>query len=354
MTLTVTELPQPGYEAVLLGSDPAAGYRAIIAIHDTTLGPGAGGARLWPYASNQEALTDALRLARAMTYKSAVAGLPLGGAKAVIIAPPGLTGRDREQLLLAHGRFVESLAGRYLTAEDVGTSTADMAIVRRETRHVAGVEGEADPSPFTAHGVFRAMQAAARWRWGSDALAGRTVALQGCGNVGSALARELHRAGARLVVSDVAAKRAEALATECGAAVMPSDAIVDARADIFAPCALGGALNSETIPRLQVGIVAGAANNQLAEPRHGEELAARGILYAPDFVANAGGVLSAGPDQLGWPTDTAWARIHAIYDTTLTLFREAERNGVPPHVAAERLAERILAQAREKRAALRT
>ena len=352
MTLTVTELPQAGYELVLLGSDPSAGYRAIVAIHDTTLGPGAGGARLWPYTSDAEALADALRLARAMTYKSAVAGLPLGGAKAVIIAPP-VPGFDRERLFLAHGRFVESLGGRYLTAEDVGTSTTDMAIVRRETRHVAGVEGEADPSPFTAHGVFRAMQAAARWRWDSDDLAGRTIALQGCGNVGSALARELHRAGARLVVSDLARERAERLEAECGATVVPPEAITEVDADVFAPCALGGSLNGDTIPRLRVAVVTGAANNQLADASAGSALAARGILYAPDFVANAGGVLSAGPDQLGWPVETAWARIRAIYDTILDLFAEAERGHVPPHVAAEQLAERILRQAREKRAALR-
>lgn len=352
MTLTVIEVPQPGYESVFLGADPEAGYRAFVAIHDTTLGPGAGGARLWPYDSDADALADALRLARAMTYKSAVAGLPLGGAKAVIIAPREHF--DRERLFLAHGQLVESLNGRYLTAEDVGTSTADMQIVRRETRHVAGVEGDADPSPFTAHGVFRAMQAAARWRWQSDELAGRTVALQGCGNVGSALARELHRAGARLLVSDVVRKRAERLATEYGAEVLAPDAIISAPADVFAPCALGGVLNGDTIPRLRVGVVAGAANNQLAEPGAAGELAARGIVYAPDFVANAGGVLSAGPDQLGWPVDTAWTRIHAIYDTMLDLFAQAQRDGVLPHVAAERLAERILAAAREKRTALQS
>jgi leucine dehydrogenase len=349
MTLTVTELPQAGYEAVVLGVDTDAGYRAIVAIHDTTLGPGAGGARLWPYASDAEALTDALRLARAMTYKSAVARLPLGGAKAVIIAPPRI---DRERLFLAHGRFVESLGGRYLTAEDVGTSTADMAIVRRETRHVAGVENEADPSPFTAHGVFRAMQAAGRWRWHSDDLSGRTVALQGCGNVGSALARELHQAGARLLVSDVNRERAERLAAECGATAVPPGEIIVQAADVLAPCALGGVLNERTIPQIRAPVVAGAANNQLAEPRDAERLAARRILYAPDFVANAGGVLSAGPDQLGWPIATAWARINAIYDTTLALFGEAERSGVSPHVAAERLAEGILREAREKRTAL--
>lgn len=351
MTLTVTPLTHPGYEAVLLGSDPEAAYRAIVAIHDTTLGPGAGGARLWPYASDADALADALRLARAMTYKSAVAGLPLGGAKSVIIADP--KGLDRERLFLAHGRFVESLGGRYLTAEDVGTSTADMAIVRRETKHVAGVEGEADPSPFTAHGVVRAMQAASRWRWGTDDLRGRAIALQGCGNVGSALGRELHRAGARLIVSDLDGQRAERLAAECGARVAGPSDIVSVEADVFAPCALGGALNPDTIPRLRVAVVAGAANNQLAGPNDGAALAARGILYAPDFVANAGGVLSAGPDQLGWPAETAWARIRAIYDTVLDLFATAEREHILPHIAAEQLAERILRDAREKQTALR-
>jgi leucine dehydrogenase len=331
-----------------MGEDRESGYRGLVAIHDTTLGPAAGGARLWRYVSDEAALRDVLRLARTMTYKSAIAGMPLGGGKAVILGDP--LNVDRERVFRAHGRFVETFGGRYITAEDVGTSTDDMAIVRRETRHVAGLaDGGGDPSPFTAHGVFRAMQAASQWRWGSDDISGRTVALQGCGNVGSALARELHAAGVHLVVSDVVADRAQQLAGECDATVVSADAITTVAADIFAPCALGEVLNDDTVPALRVAVVAGAANNQLLEPRHGDALAARGILFAPDYIANAGGVLSAGPSQMGWPRETAWARIHAIYDTILDVFERARRGEVSPHAAAEQLALECLKNARAAR-----
>ncbi|WP_437721744.1 Glu/Leu/Phe/Val dehydrogenase dimerization domain-containing protein [Sorangium sp. So ce861] len=327
-----------GHEQVLFCADEPAGYRAVIAIHSTALGPALGGTRLLGYASDEDALVDALRLSRGMTYKNALAGMDVGGGKAVILR--GAEPLDRERLFRAHGRFVERLGGRFITGEDVGTTPADMELIRRETRHVKGLASEGgDPSPWTARGVLRAIQAAARHRWGSDDLAGRTVALQGCGSVGGRLAAELHRAGARLLVADVAPDRARHVAAELGATVVPPGAIASAQADIFAPCALGGVLDDRAVQELRAEIVAGAANNQLLEPRHGEALAARGVLYVPDVVANAGGVLSGGADLFGWPRAEVERRVHAIYDTVLRVLEMAAADGAPPAVAAERLAE---------------
>jgi leucine dehydrogenase len=328
------------HEEVVLGRDPAAGFLGVIAVHSTRLGMAVGGARLWPYPGEREMVADALRLSRGMTFKCAVAGLPLGGGKAVLQHIPG---GDRAALFRALGRFVERFDGRYLTAEDVGTSPEDLEHTARETRHVAGLHGTSgDPSPATARGVARALQAAARLRWGTDALAGRTVALQGCGHVGALLAGELRALGARLVVTDLDLARARAVAAETGAEAVAPEAIWDVAADVFAPCALGAVLNERTIPRLRAEIVAGAANNQLAAPDDGERLAARGILYTPDYVANAGGVISGSGYILGWsPRETA-ARIEGIYDKVLDVFRRAERDGVPPGVAADRLAQERL------------
>jgi len=330
-----------GHEQVIFCRDAEADYKAIIAIHSTVLGPAAGGTRLLPYATEEDALLDALRLSRGMTYKNAAAGLPLGGGKAVVIAD----GRhqDRERLLRAHGRFVNRLGGRFITGEDVGTSVADMEIIRQETQHVTGLAHRSgDPSPWTARGVFRAIQAAAKQRWGSEDLAGKTVAIQGCGHVGFHLAGLLHRAGARLVVADIVPERVSQVVRETGAEAVHPAAIYDAAADVFAPCALGGAVNDETVPRLKVEIVAGAANNQLLEDRHGRALEERGILYAPDFVANAGGVISSTVDLLGWDEAQVAERIDGIYDTILSVFAIAGREGVPTSVAANRLAEERL------------
>ncbi|WP_437631242.1 Glu/Leu/Phe/Val dehydrogenase dimerization domain-containing protein [Sorangium sp. So ce854] len=334
-------LAAAGHEQVLFCADEAAGYRGIIAIHSTALGPALGGTRLLRYATDEEALVDALRLSRGMTYKNALAGMDVGGGKAVILR--GAEPLDRERLFRAHGRFIERLGGRFITGEDVGTTPADMELIRRETRHVKGLAGEGgDPSPWTARGVLRAMQAAARHRWGSDDLAGRAVAIQGCGSVGSRLAAELHRLGARLIVADVEPERARRVAAELGAAVAPPDAIASAEADIFAPCALGGVLDDRAVQALRAEIVAGAANNQLLEPRHGDALAARGVLYVPDVVANAGGVLSGGADLFGWSRAEVERRVHAIHDTVLLVLEMAKADGAPPHVAAERLAEQRL------------
>jgi leucine dehydrogenase len=339
--MEIIEHEAAGYERVVRGRDDGAGYRGIIAVHDTALGPAVGGTRLWAYASDAAALEDVLRLARGMTYKNALAGLPFGGGKSIIIS----NGRtlDRERVFRAHGRFVESLGGRYITAEDVGTSPADMDYVRQETTYVAGLaDRSGDPSPATAHGVFRALQASAQHRWGSDDLAGRTVALQGCGHVGYHLAVELHRAGARLIVSDINAERTQRVATECAAAVVAPDEIYSARADIFAPCGLGGIINDETLPQLRVEIVAGAANNQLLEARHGTALEARGILYAPDYVANAGGMINGCIELLGWTRADAAAKLDNIYNTLLNVFQLAQAANIPTYQAADQLAERRL------------
>jgi leucine dehydrogenase len=340
MTATIEELATgTDHERVLFCRDPQAGYRAVIAVHSTAAGPAAGGTRYWSYATEEEAVTDALRLSRGMTYKSAMAGLPLGGGKSVILRDGEPA--DREALFRAHGRVVESFGGRYMTGEDVGTSPADMAIVRRETKHVLGATE--DPSPYTARGVLRAMNAAALHRWGSEDLAGRTVAIQGCGNVGFHLAGELHAAGARLVVADVDAGRVRRTVEATGAKVVPPEEIFDVAADVFAPCALGGILNAGTIPRLRAEIVAGGANNQLLEEADGERLVARGILYAPDYVANAGGVVRGCGELLGWSDEAMQERIEAIYDATLEVLRLAGDQKVPPDVAADRLAEQRLA-----------
>src|ERR1041385_2957348 len=243
-----------GHEQLMLCQDSASGYRGIIAVHSTVLGPALGGTRFWSYASDEDAIVDALRLARGMTYKNAVAGLNLGGGKSVIIGDNKT--KERELLFRAHGRFVESLGGRYITAEDVGTSTADMDFVHMETDYVSGLAGRSgDPSPVTAHGVFRAIQAAAKSRWGSDDLSNRTIAVQGCGHVGYYLAKELHETGAKLVVSDIDADRAKRVVNEFGARAVDPDEIYSVEADIFAPCALGAIINDLTIPRLKVEIV---------------------------------------------------------------------------------------------------
>src|SRR6185295_12175069 len=338
------------HERVLLCRDPEAGYRAVIAIHSTAAGPAAGGTRYWTYPSEDEAITDALRLSRGMTYKNAMARLPLGGGKSVILRDG--KDEDREALFRAHGRFIESLGGVYMTGEDVGTRPADMEHVGKETKHVAGVIG--DPSPYTAKGVVRAMMATALHRWGSQDLAGRTIDIQGCGNVGFHLAQELRAAGARLVVADVDPERVRRTVDAAGAQAVPPEEIYDAAADVFAPCALGGVLNAETIPRLRVEIVAGAANNQLLEEADGDRLLARGILYAPDYVANAGGViLLAGREVLVWDEEVMLARIDGIYDTLLEVLGLAQDQKVPPHIAADRLAERRLASlAAERRASI--
>jgi len=342
LSLTLEEIPTGnGHERVVFCRDSEAGYRGIIAIHSTAAGTAAGGTRYWTYAREEDALTDALRLSRGMTYKSLMAGLPLGGGKSVVLRDAASEAAGREAVFRAHGRAVERLGGLYVTAEDVGTSPADMAIIRQETRHVAGLRD--DPSPDTSRGVLRAMAAAAFHRWGTDDLAGRTVAIQGCGNVGFHLARGLAAAGARLSVADVDPGRVRRTVEATGARAVDPAEILRVEADILAPCALGGILNAVTIPGLRVEVVAGAANNQLWEDGDGRRLSERGILYAPDYVANAGGVIGGCREILGWSAEEARRRIDGIYDTLLDVLRLVQVEGLPPHAAADRLAEQRLA-----------
>jgi leucine dehydrogenase len=326
------------HEKVFLGREPESGYRGIIAIHSTARGPAVGGTRIWSYANEDDALTDALRLSRGMTYKNALAALPLGGGKAVIIGDNKIL--DREAIFSAHGRFVEALGGDFTTAEDVGTSPSDMEIIRRETSHVAGLlSGTGDPSPYTARGVFRAMQAAAKHVWKSDELSGVTVALQGCGNVGYNLAKNLHAAGAKLIVSDVDGQKIRRLVDEFGAAVVESEKILSVPADIFAPCALGAVINDQSIPQLHSQIVAGAANNQLLEDRHGDMLKERGILYVPDYAANSGGVFSGCVEVLGWKPEQVAKKVDEIYNTVLSILELASAEDISTNKAADRIAE---------------
>lgn len=332
---TIAEM---GHEQLVICNDTSADYRGIIAIHSTTLGPALGGTRFWQYATDEEAIVDALRLARGMTYKNAVAGLNLGGGKSVIIGNNKTT--DREMIFRAHGRFVESLGGRYITAEDVGTSTADMDFVHMETKNVSGLAGRSgDPSPVTAHGVFRAIQASAKHQWGADDLSTKTVSVQGCGHVGYYLAKELHEAGAKLLVTDIDQERVKQVVGEFGARAVGPDEIYGVKADVFAPCALGGIINDKTISQLKVQIVCGAANNVLLEERHGDALEKKDILYTPDYVANAGGVINVYSELAGWSSARAFRKADEIYETVLKVFKIAQSDKIPTYVAADRLAE---------------
>jgi leucine dehydrogenase len=328
--------PFPSHELVVEYRDESAGYHGIIAIHNTARGPAVGGTRFLAYPAVDDAVADALRLSRAMTSKAALAGLDFGGGKAVVLADGG--SKDRERLFQAHGDFIERLGGAFITGEDVGTSPADMAVVRSRTRFVAGLT---DPSPWTARGVVIALRAAADW-CGYPGLRGMTVALQGCGNVGHALAGELHAAGAALVVTDVDRARVDRVCREFDARLVEPDAIYGAEADVFAPCALGRILNPGSIARLRCRIIAGAANNQLATPDAAVLLEQRGILLVPDFVANAGGVIFGTQEVLGWSVDQARAALERIYETTTRVLRHARDRGVPPATAADELAEQAV------------
>ena len=337
--MEIRELKIEGYERVAACVD--GDYQGFIAVHSTRLGPAVGGTRFWKYENDEAALKDLLRLARGMTYKNALAGLPLGGGKSIVLRPEGEF--DREKIFRAHARFVDTFGGSYITAEDVGTNPHDMAIVRQETNHVAGLYGlSGDPSPFTARGVFRAMQAAANYRWGSDSLTEKRVAIQGCGNVGYHLAAHLHRAGARLLVSDIDQTKVDRVVEEFGATEVSSTDICATEADIFAPCALGGIINDETIPQFKVQIIVGGANNQLLEERHGAEVEKRGLLYAPDYAANAGGIINGCRELLGWEESQSTAKVDEIYDTVLDILRAADAEATPTYKAADRLAERLL------------
>ncbi len=342
-------LASSDHEQLVYCHEPSSGYRGLIAIHNTTLGPALGGTRYWHYKSESDAVIDALRLSRGMTYKAAVAGLSLGGGKSVVMADHGAV--DREAIFRAHGRFIESLKGRYITAEDVGTSPADMDYIHLETEHVVGLQGRSgDPSPVTAYGVYRGIKASAKVKFGSDSLAGKTVAVQGCGHVGYYLCSYLYEEGARLVVTDIDSEKVKRVVEEFRARAVGLDEIYGVQADVFAPCALGAVINDTTIKQLKVKIVAGGANNQLAEERHGDLLEERGILYAPDYVLNAGGLINVNSELEGWSAERAKRKAGEIYDTVLRLFDLAKEEGIPTYRAADRLAERrIEAVAKLKR-----
>ncbi|MEM7222342.1 MAG: Glu/Leu/Phe/Val dehydrogenase dimerization domain-containing protein [Pseudomonadota bacterium] len=327
------------HHKVAFHHDPASGLQAIIALHNLNRGPALGGCRMWPYAEAEEALADVLRLARGMTYKSALAELPYGGGKAVIIGDPK---QDKsESLFRAMGRFVHSLGGKYVTAEDVGIAMADVELIGKETPHVAGTRagGAGDPSPATAYGVYRGIQAAVRHRLGRQDLTGVTVAVQGLGSVGRQLCRYLARDGAQLIVADIHEAAVRDVAATFQATPVAPEAVLAAQCDVFAPCALGGVIDDETIARLQAPIVAGSANNQLAEPRHGLALAARKVLYAPDYVINAGGIINISHEGPGYDRAKAFAHVARIGDTLGEIFARAGRQGTATSEAADRLAE---------------
>jgi len=333
------------YGEVHFSHDKATGLKAIIAIHDSRLGPALGGCRFLPYDTDEDALVDALRLARGMTYKAALAGLAHGGGKSVLIRPKQHF--DRVALFRAFGRFVENLGGHYITAEDSGTGLEDMEILRTVTKSVTGVDvangGSGDPSPFTALGVRRGIEACVKIKLGRDSLEGVHVAVQGVGHVGYHLCKELHAQGAKLSVADVDPLKAERATREFGATVVPLDKIFHTPCDVIAPCALGSALNDTTIPHLVAKIVAGAANNQLAQPRHGDDLHARGILYAPDYAINAGGLVNVAQEVLGYDAQKSRTKTMEIYDTIYEISDRSAKTGTPTYRIADMMVEEKLA-----------
>ncbi|MCX9075205.1 MAG: amino acid dehydrogenase [Candidatus Methanoperedens sp.] len=345
--MSTKKLNIPGYEEVIYARDDDSGLRAIIAIHDTTLGPAVGGTRMLPYGDDLEALADALRLSRAMTYKAAAAGLDFGGGKAVIIGDPEKN--KSEKLLRAFGRLVESMGGRFLTGEDVGTSSEDMRIVNKETEYTIippkSMEEEWQSSFLTALGVVRGIQASVKEVYGSDSLAGIRIAIQGIGKVGERLARMLHAEGARLIITDLDQGRLSGLMELGATAVMPHE-IYRIDAEVFSPCALGGILNDEVIPFLRCRIVAGAANNQLAEDRHAVQLWKRGILYAPDYVINAGGLISALYEMGRCDRETVIRMAEKIYDRLRSIYDISRSEGISTLAAADRMVEERIRQGR--------
>ncbi|MDH5829278.1 Glu/Leu/Phe/Val dehydrogenase dimerization domain-containing protein [Luteimonas sp. M1R5S18] len=330
-----------GHEQVVFCHNPDVGLKAIIAIHNTVLGPALGGTRMWPYKTEQDALDDVLRLSRGMTYKNAVAGLNLGGGKAVIIGDPA---KDKsEALFRAFGQFVDSQGGRYITAEDVGIDVNDMEYVYRETQFVTGVHqvhgGSGDPSPFTAYGTLQGLMAALNRKFGDEEIGKYTYAVQGLGHVGMEFAKLLKERGAKIFVTDINKALVERAVSELGAEAVGLDEIYDVDADVYSPCALGGTVNESTLPRLKAKVICGAANNQLANNAIGDEVAKRGILYAPDYAVNAGGVMNISLEIDGYNRERAMRMMRTIYHNLTRIFEIAERDGIPTYVAADRLAE---------------
>ncbi|HIP37236.1 MAG TPA: Glu/Leu/Phe/Val dehydrogenase [Crocinitomix sp.] len=335
----IAKMSQFNHEQLLFCNDNATGLKAIIAVHNTTLGPALGGTRMWKYDNEIEALNDVLRLSRGMTYKNSISGLNLGGGKAVII---GDARKDKSEALFRRfGKFVESLAGKYITAEDVGISPQDMVWVNMETNHVVGLPGKSgDPSPVTAYGVYMGMKAAAKVQFGSDSLSGKKVAVQGVGHVGQYLVEYLTKEGAEIYITDIHENTLKNVANKFGAKVVGLDEIYDIDSDIYAPCALGATINDETLDRLKCSIVAGAANNQLAnENIQGIEVMKKGMIYVPDFMLNAGGVINCYAEVKGLSSEWAMAKAEDIYNTTLDILNRSKSENVPTYQIANQMAE---------------
>ncbi len=342
----IAQMLKNDHEQVVFCTDNASGLKAIIAVHNTVLGPSLGGLRMWNYATEAEALKDVLRLSRGMTYKASVAGLNLGGGKAVII---GDARKDKSELLLRRfGKFVESLSGKYITAEDVGMGSKDMEFIHMETSHVSGLPesmgGSGDPSPVTAYGVYLGIKSAAKERWGNDSLSGKKVIVQGVGHVGEYVVKHLTKEGAKVYVNDIYEDRVKHIVNEYKVEAIATDKLYDLDADIYAPCALGATVNDETLSRLKCSIIAGAANNQLADEKiHGEAVTKKGILYAPDFVINAGGLINVYSELSGYNRDRAMAQAENIYNTLLSIYKTAKDENIPTYLAANKLAEKRIA-----------
>ena len=328
------------HEQVIYCSDKASGLKAIIAVHDTTLGPAVGGCRLWNYANDEEALVDALRLSKGMTYKNAMAGLKMGGGKSVIIGDAKSI--KSEALFKAFGEALNQINGRYLSAEDVNITTSDIAIVNTVTPFVTGTEGKSgNPGPFTALGTFLGIKACVKHKFKRDDLNGLKVAVQGLGSVGYGLCEHLHKAGAKLFITDINQEALNKAATEFGATIVSLDEIYDQDVDIYAPCALGATINDNTIERLQAKIIAGCANNQLASPRHDQALLDLGILYAPDYVINAGGIINISFEE-NYSAEKATKKVEGIYDTLLDVFSKANEQNKPTGIVADEMAREII------------
>ncbi|HLO86893.1 MAG TPA: tryptophan dehydrogenase ScyB [Nostocaceae cyanobacterium] len=337
-----------GHEQVVYCHGKDTHIRAIIAIHDTTLGPAMGATRLFPYPNEEAALKDALRLSRGMTYKAACANIPAGGGKAVIIAHP----QDKtEDLLKAYGSFIETLKGRFITGQDVNITPQDVRTISQVTKYVVGVsEKSGGPAPITALGILLGIKAAVRFRWQSEELKGLKFAVQGLGNVGFKVCQHLHEHGAKLFVTDISPQKTEAAAQLFGATIVEPDKIYAQDVDVFTPCALGGIINSTTIPQIKAKIIAGAANNQLDDEHlHGSMLVEKEILYCPDFVINAGGLINVYNEMIGYNEEKAFSQVHNIYDTLLQIFSLASKEIIPTHFAAKKLAEERIAKAKKNK-----
>ena len=338
----VEKMETMGHEQVIFCNDKVTGLKAIIAIHDTTLGPALGGTRMWNYSSEEEALQDVLRLSRGMTFKASISGLNLGGGKAVII---GDASKDKtESLMKKFGEYVDSLGGKYITAEDVGMNTKDMEYIREKTKHVTGIPesmgGSGDPSPVTAYGVYMGMKASAKFKWGSDSLEGKTILVQGVGHVGKNLVKHITEEGAKVYITDINLSKLAEVSEQYGAEIINGDSIYDMEMDIYAPCALGSTLNTNTINRLKCQIIAGAANNQLSdEVVHGKMIKDKGIVYAPDFLINAGGLINVYSEIIGYKREESLLQTKKIYDTTLEILLKAKAEDITTHKAALLIAE---------------